>query len=241
MGRRRLLSCPPSLSPSIACSNSSFDVTTSITALLDLNCTDSTYAASLSHPSLTANTKIYKRVRWADGVNERIERTCEINDWIGKKYRERRATKRHAPLPTCLKARLRPDRTAVRAQGYLRRRRIKPLEAGILKRSGVEAGNGENEDNYEPRASKTTNIRKNGNRGRSEMQLSDDCVRRWNMNTVHHLRQPGSDPRPPLSAMRQPLSEHARDGTPLQKPDYNSYNIDPFPPSGILSWYYSSS
>ena len=235
------MSCPPSPPPSIACSNSPVDVVTSITASLDLNCTDSTHAASLSHSSSEAYTQIYKQVRWAAGVNERIKRTCEINDWIRKKYRERRATKRHARLPKRLEARIRLERTAVRAQGYLRRQPIKPLEAGILKRSGYGAGIEESKNNREPIALKTTGIRKNGNRGRSGMQISDDCVRRWNVDTVHHHRRPGSDPRPPLSAMRQAFPEHARDGIPKEDSGHNSYSIDAFPPSGILSWYCSGS
>ena len=241
MGQCRLLSSSLSPPPSLAYSNSSVDVITSLTASLDLNYTNSTYTASLSHSSSEANTISYKRVRWADGVNERIERTSEINDWIRKRYRERRVTKRHARLPKRLEARLRPERRAVRAQGYFGRQRIKSLEAGILKRSKYEAGIEESEDNREPRALKTTDIRKIGTRGRSGMQLSDDCVRRWNMNTVHHLRRLGSDPRRPVSAMRQALSEHAGDGIPREDSGHNLYNIDVFPPSGVLSWYCTGS
>ena len=169
-------------------------------------------------------------------VYERIKRTSEINDWIRKRYRERRATKRHARLPKCLETRLRPERRAVRAQEYLGRQPIQLLEASILKRGGYEAGIEESEDNRDPRALNTADIRKNGTRARSGMQSRNDCVRRCNRLTADHLRRQSSDPRPALSAVRQTLSEHAWNETPLQKPDHHLYSIDVFPPSGILSW-----
>ena len=155
MDRPLSISSSPSSPSPTACSDFSVDVISSITASLDLNSTDSTFAASLSHSSSEADTKIYKRVRWSDGTNEQIERTPEINDWIRRKYRERRATKRHARLPTRLEAQLRAVRMAVRTQEYLRRQRIKLLEAG-LKRPGFEAIYEESDDYRAPRLLKAT-------------------------------------------------------------------------------------
>ena len=189
--------------PSIACPNPSVDVLTSITASLDLNRIDSPHAVSLSHSSSEANTKISKRVRWADGINEQIQRTPEINDWIRRRYRERRARRRHVRLPTRLQAHLRAERTAVRTQRYLIRQRTKVLKAGLHNSSGDEVIFEGSEDHRYPRL-----IRKNDTRRRTRMHFNQ-------------FRRQLSDPGPALSAMRQALSEHARDRTPLQMPEHH--------------------
>lgn len=251
MGQRRLLSYSPSPPSTIACPNS-VDAITSIAASLDLNRTDSNYAAELSHSSSVAQTQIYKRVRWADGLIERIERAPEINDWIRRRYWERRATKRHGRPPTHLEAYLRSQKMAFTTQDYLNRKRVS--QAGLLKGSRSELVYEESEDHRHTRLVKATDIRKSGTRrrsriqartdgtrGRSKIQPRTDCARRWNRFTARHLRRPGSDPRPAVSAVREALSQHARDGIPLQKPDHRSYNVDAFPSSGILNWYCSGS
>ena len=188
--------------------------------------------------------------RWC----KRADRTnIWINDWIRKKYRERRATKRHARLPTRLEALLRAEGMDFWTQEYFRRQQRKLLEAG-LRRSEDELVYEDSEDHRYPRLLKKIGICKNGarrsseiqtrtdgTRGRSRVQPRTDCARRWNMFTAHHLRRPGSDGRPALSAARQALSEHAKDVTPLRKQNHLLYNVDVLPPSGLLSWWCSGS
>ena len=213
MDRCTSLSSSPSTPPFIACSDFSVDVILSTTASLDLNPTDSPCATSLSHLPSGATTKIYMQSGWADVVNERIKSIHEGNERIRKRCRAWRAIKRPTRRLTRLEARFRPKRMASRGQRRLRRHEMKSLEADILKRSGYAAGVEESEDNRDPSSSKTIDICKSATRRRSRMQSRNDSTRRWGRLTVQHLRRPGSHPRSPLSATRQALSEHVRDGT----------------------------
>ena len=199
--------------------NPSVDVLTSVTASLDLNRIDSPHAVSLSHSSSEANTKISKRVRWADGINEQIQRTPEINDGIRRRYRERRASTRHVRLPTRLQAHLRAERTAVRTQRYLIRQRTKVLKAGLHNSSGDEVIFEGSEDHRYPRL-----IRKNDKRRRTRMHFNQ-------------FRRQLSDLGPALSAVRQALSENARNRTPPQMPEDHLDHTDVFTPSNIVNWW----
>ena len=130
----------PSSPPSIASSDSAVDVITSITASLDLNRTNSHYTASLSQLSSETIAKNYTQLGWANAVNERVERTREVNGRIRKRCRARRAIKRHARHLKRHVARLGPKMMAAWAHRRVKRQQVRASEATILKEAGMKRG-----------------------------------------------------------------------------------------------------
>ena len=153
----------PSSPPSIASSDSSVDVITSITASLDLNRTNSPSTASLSHLSSEAITRFNKQLVWANAVNERVEMSRGVNDRIRKRRRARRAIKRYARHLKRHVARLGPKRMAARAHRRVKRQQVRASEATILEEAGLKRELKKAKTTaFYPRTSETIDIRENG-------------------------------------------------------------------------------
>ncbi len=235
MEQRRSPSHSPSSPPSIASSDSSVDVITSITASLDLDRTNSPYTVSLSHLSSETITKIYKQLGWADAVNERIKRTREVNDRIRKERRARGAIKRRARRLKRLEARLGPKKMAAREHKRLKRQQMKASAAAILKEAGMkrELKRAKTKSIY-PRIFETIDLHENGTE--EDQECNQGVIIQDNGTGLQLSTFAGQIViQDHFSAMRQALSEHARDGTRRKEPGRHSYHVDAAFSSGCLT------
>ena len=168
-------------------------------------------------------------------MNERIKRIREVNDRIRKERRAKGAIKRHARHLRRLEARLGPEKMATRAHKRLKRQQMKASAAAILREAGMkrELKRAKTKPIY-PRIFETIDLHENGteeDQGCNQGMIVQDSVTGLQLSTFAGQIVIQDH----FGAMRQALSEHARDGTRRKEPGRHSYHVDAALSSGCLT------